>query len=441
MASEWTTLPVGEVAAVRSGYAFKSSDWTASGIPVVKIANVKDGRLEMAGCSFVDEEVARAAGDYRLSDGDILIAMTGYVGDVARVRYTDLPCVLNQRVGKFTVLNSKWLDANYLFQFLASADTRQTIAGLGYGSAQPNVSPSLIHKVEIPLPPLPEQKRIAHVLGTLDDKIELNRRMNATLEAMSRAIFKSWFVDFDPVRQKAAGKQPVGMDAETAALFPDSFEDSELGEVPTGWEHREASDLYEITIGKTPPRKEKQWFSLSPDDVPWMSIKDLGAAGVFIGEVSEYLTAEAVESFRVKRIPEGTVVLSFKLTVGRVSITEREMLSNEAIAHFLDKKQSLLSSEFLFCYLKQFDFDRLGSTSSIATAVNSKTIRAMPLLLPSQSIVGAFGSRVRDNFKKIRLIQQQSRTLAALRDTLLPKLLSGEIRVPEAEEAVEEAVG
>ena len=85
-------------------------------------------------------------------------------------------------------------------------------------------------------PPLPEQKRIAHVLGTLDDKIELNRRMNATLEAMSRAIFKSWFVDFDPVRQKAAGKQPVGMDAETAALFPDSFEDSELGEVPTGWE-------------------------------------------------------------------------------------------------------------------------------------------------------------------------------------------------------------
>ena len=91
---------------------------------------------------------------------------------------------------------------------------------------------------EIPSPPLPEQKRIAHVLGTLDDKIELNRRMNATLEAMSRAIFKSWFVDFDPVRQKAAGKQPVGMDAETAALFPDSFEDSELGEVPTGWEVR-----------------------------------------------------------------------------------------------------------------------------------------------------------------------------------------------------------
>lgn len=133
-----------------------------------------------------------------------VVAMTGYIGDVARVRVYDLPLVVNQRVGKFTITDEDRLDPDYLFTFLRWDQTRQHIEGLGYGSAQPNVSPKLIHQIAIPLPPLHEQKRIAHILGTLDDKIELNRRMNATLEAMARALFQSWFIDFDPVRRNAA---------------------------------------------------------------------------------------------------------------------------------------------------------------------------------------------------------------------------------------------
>ncbi len=169
MSTERDTIALGDVAFVRSGYAFKSSAWTTEGIPVVKISNVKNGRLEMASCSYVPEELAREAGDFNLNTGDILIAMTGYVGDVARVLETDLPVVLNQRVGKFIVKNKSKLDEDFFFQFLSWSETRRTIESLGYGSAQPNVSPSLIHSVEMPLPPIAEQRSIASVLGALDE--------------------------------------------------------------------------------------------------------------------------------------------------------------------------------------------------------------------------------------------------------------------------------
>ncbi|MCS5693630.1 restriction endonuclease subunit S, partial [Cyanobium sp. FGCU-6] len=266
MAGEWKTVKLGEVATVRSGYAFKSSKWREAGIPVVKIANVKSGRLEMAGCSFVSESTAAESGEFLLSNGDILIAMTGYIGDVARVRKTDLPCVLNQRVGKFSVRDKERLDADFLYSFLAWAETRQTIEALGYGSAQPNVSPSLIHKVEIPLPPLAEQKAIAAVLGALDDKIEMNRRLNATLEAMARALFQSWFVDFDPVRAKLDGREPVGMDPDTAALFPEHFAHGEHAMLPVGWRIAAIEEVCAInawTLGKNDELETLEYVEIS----------------------------------------------------------------------------------------------------------------------------------------------------------------------------------
>ncbi len=239
-AGGWREAALGEVAQVRSGFAFKSKDWTDSGIPVVKIANVKDGNLAMDGCAFVSTQVADSADQFNLNEGDILIALTGYIGEVAMVRSRDLPAVLNQRVGVFSICDTSMLDRGYLFQLLRNPTVREHIEGLGYGSAQPNISPTLIHSVEIPLPPLPEQRAIAHVLGTLDDKIDLNRRMNETLEEMARALFKSWFVDFDPVRAKMEGRwrwgeSLPGLPAEYYDLFPDRLVDSELGEIPEGW--------------------------------------------------------------------------------------------------------------------------------------------------------------------------------------------------------------
>jgi Type I restriction modification DNA specificity domain. len=168
-----------------------------------------------------------------------------------------------------------------------------------------------------------------------------------------------------------------------------------------------------------------------------MSIKDLGNSGVYISEVSEYLTAEAVERFRVRRIPANTVVLSFKLTVGRVAITDSEMLSNEAIAHFIPKEGNKVSAPYLYCYLKQFDYGSLGSTSSIATAVNSDSIRSIPILAPVETIGEAFDVFANKSFAQIRSKQRESHFLSQLRDTLLPKLISGEMRVPDVDKFME----
>jgi type I restriction enzyme S subunit len=317
-------------------------------------------------------------------------------------------------------------DSRYIHYVLQSTDFGEVITG----SAQPQITTGHLNTKIVTITRDPaEQRAIAAVLGALDDKIELNRRMNATLEAMARALFQSWFVDFDPVRAKQEGRKPAGMDDATAALFPDSFWESELGEIPEGWEVKTADEVSTVGIGKTPPRMEQHWFSGNPSDVPWMSIRDLGFAGVFISHTSEFLTAEAVERFRVKRIPDNTVVLSFKLTMGRVAITDGEMLSNEAIAHFRLNPETTFGSAYLYCYLKGFGYNQLGSTSSIATAINSDMVRGIRVLVPPKGIAEAFERTIKPLFTQMKNRQKQSRTLATLRDTLLPKLLSGELSV------------
>ncbi|WP_196758480.1 restriction endonuclease subunit S, partial [Moraxella catarrhalis] len=265
--------------------------------------------------------------------------------------------------------------------------------------------------------------------------------------------FKSWFVDFDPVRAKAqalsegksereanlsamaviSGKTIEDLSQteyqelwEIADAFPSEFGDEGL---PIGWKFNQADNLFEVGIGKTPPRKETEWFSDNANDMEWISIKDMGNQGMFITESGEYLKAEAVDKFNIKKIPKNTVILSFKLTVGRVSITTKETTTNEAIAHFKIPSPSKLSSEFLYCYLKNFDFNNLGSTSSIATAVNSKMIKEMEILEPSDLVVKHFNEYIEGIFNKLRENIIQNNNLAKIRDELLPKLLSGEIEV------------
>ena len=331
------------------------------------------------------------------------------------------------------VTDFKGNDPLFAFYFLKALDFDR----FNSGSAQPSLNRNFIYPIPIRVPKPAEQKAIAAVLGALDDKIELNRRMNATLEAMARALFQSWFVDFDPVRAKLDGRPPAALDPATAVLFPDSFQDSALEHIPKGWEVKTADEVSTVGIGKTPPRMEQHWFSENPADVPWMSIRDLGIAGVFISHTAEFLTTEAVEKFRVKRIPDNTVVLSFKLTMGRVAITDGEMLSNEAIAHFRLNPDTTFGSAYLYCYLKGFGYDQLGSTSSIATAINSDMVRGMRVLVPPKGIAEAFERTVKPLFTQMKNIQKQSRTLATLRDTLLPKLLSGELSVAGIESRLE----
>lgn len=263
------------------------------------------------------------------------------------------------------------------------------------GSTFPNVSRDQLTELEILIPPPPEQKAIAAVLSSLDDKIDLLNSQNQTLEAMAATLFRQWFVE----------------------------------EAQEDWKVGPLKQYVDIGIGRTPPRQEHQWFSENPTDVKWISIKDLGNDGAYIFNTAEYLTRDAVEQFNVPVIPVNTVVLSFKMTVGRVAITTEAMLSNEAISHFKFRPDTPFSVEYIFLHLKNYQYELLGSTSSIVTAINSAMIKDMTITIPDKALMRRFDEVASELFKKIRSNQLQISTLESLRDNLLPKLMSGEVRM------------
>ena len=238
-----------------------------------------------------------------------------------------------------------------------------------------------------------QQKKISKILFDIDKKIELNIQTNDNLLELINNLYKESFSNIE--------------------------------------EYKQADEIANITIGKTPPRSNRECFTYNEDDIKWLSISDLGKCGIYAWNTSEKLTENAVNKYNVKVIPENTIVLSFKLTIGRIAITANKMATNEAIAHF-----NLLDNDmiyYLYFYLKNFDYSKLGNTSSIATAVNSKIIKAMPIGIPNKHSVLEFNNTVRPLFEKIKLNEEQNMTLTQLSDNLLPKLMNGEIDLDKIE--------
>jgi len=263
------------------------------------------------------------------------------------------------------------------------------------------------------LPPPDEQRAIAHILGTLDDKIELNRRMSETLEAMARALFKSWFVDFDPVRTKAEGRDP-GLPQPLADLFPARLVDSELGEIPEGWEVGTVSDFAHVSSGKRP-------------EVRFPEPSDEAAVPLWGGNGPMAFVPEAI-------FDEPILLTGRVGTLGSVfRITTRCWPSDNTLV-LRTKQQSAF--EYLFLQLRQIDFDSLnrGSTQPLLTQTD---LKAQPLLLPEPEVLARFTVFVGRLYKRIDESEGESHTLAALRDALLPKLISGELRVKDAETFIE----
>lgn len=338
-----------------------------------------------------------------LPKGSILFSSRAPIGYIA---IAENQICTNQGF-KSIIPNSSIINNMFLYYLLVN--NKAYIESLGSGTTFKEVSGSVMKNVTLKIPSLFTQQRIASILSSLDSKIELNRRINDNLEQQAQALFKSWFVDFEPFKD---GK----------------FVDSELGMIPEGWRVCKASDLFDINIGKTPPRKEQEWFSAEKNqDVTWVSISDMGNNGMFISDSSEYLTKEAISKFNVIIVPKNTILLSFKLTIGRVAICNSELTTNEAIARFCLPNDSF--REYLYLALKDYDYTKLGSTSSIATAVNSKIIKNMLMLSPGSKVIQKFSSLVNPLFETIKLHQEEICNLSLERDTLLPKLMSGELKI------------
>jgi type I restriction enzyme S subunit len=270
-----------------------------------------------------------------------------------------------------------------------------------------------------------QRERVVEILGALDDKIELNRKMNATLEQMARALFQSWFVDFDPVHAKAAGRQPIGMDKATADLFPHLFVDSELGKIPKGWETSSIGAKLKTILGGTPSRAKTEYWE--DGKIAWINS---GKTNDFrIIEPSELITKDALQNSATKLLPSRTTVLAITgATLGQVSIAEIECCANQSVIAILASEQ--FPTEFIYPWIKENIGVLIASqTGGAQQHINKGNVDELLLLCPDYRIVNAYQLRAKPIFDKIALNCFQSQNLAELRDTLLPKLLSGELSV------------
>lgn len=275
------------------------------------------------------------------------------------------------------------------------------------GSAQKKLLLSTMRTFQIEIEENREkQEKIANTLSAYDDLIENNQKQIKLLEEAAQRLYKEWFVDL---------------------RFPGHENTKIVDGVPEGWEKNCAEKFFEITIGKTPPRTEKRCFTTGENGIPWVSIADMGNSGMFVLNTAENLTDDAIKQYNVKVIPKNTVLLSFKLTVGRVAIASTDICTNEAIAHFKGRREC--EREYTYCYLKNFHYDELGSTSSISKAVNSKIIKAMPFIMPSEKLLKEYSSKTKDIFDLIICKQKMDNNLKIARDRILHKLMSGEVEV------------
>lgn len=392
MKSEWQTKKIGEVVDIRRGSSPRPIHkfLATEGMPWVKIADATSdtSRYIWKTNEFIIEDGMTKS--VKVAPETLIVSNSATPGLPKIMKIT--ACVHD---GWLVFSNYRGITRDFLYyKFI---DIRRTLVNQANGSVFQNLKTDIVKDFDIDIPCIETQKKIVGILSQIDEKIELNNAINNNLLEQVLTLYRNKFVD------TANNERAICR----------------------------ADEYFDISIGKTPPRKEPQWFSTNPQDVTWVSISDMGTCGLYISSSSEQLTKEAVERHNVKLVPDNTVLLSFKLTVGRIAITNGEMTTNEAIAHFKTDKKEI--NEYLYCYLKCFNYQTMGSTSSIATAVNSKIIKGMPFVVPTNDELEEFHGFAAPMFAKIKTNQIETDNLTALRDTLLPKLMSGELDVSDIE--------
>ncbi len=387
------------------------SDWVAGGVPTISANNVNDGRLvDKETIRYVTQDVYRRwMRNHDVRRGDCLLVSEGATLGQCMYWDEDQPIVLGQRLFCLRA-NPEVLYPRYLYCYMTSYSFQSEVVARSTGTSVPGLRQTEVLKLQLRLPPIEEQRIIGDLLYSLNKKIELNRRISDTLDAMSRALFKSWFVDFDPVCAKMEGRDP-GLPMPLADLFPDSFEDSELGEIPKGWEVKTLGDLLELAYGKALKAEDRRDGNIpvygSNGQVGWHDERLVAGPGIVVGRKGNPGIATWVPT---DFFPIDTTF-------------------------YVVPKLGCRSLEFLFHVLRTHDLASLGADSAVPglnrnlAYMSSQVLPPAPLLAHFERHTSAFSQRVNHANDEIR-------TLVALRDTLLPKLISGELRVKVAEKFI-----
>ncbi len=413
-------------------YRGKTPCKTDFGIPLITAKVVKSGRIETPD-EFIAEENYEAWMTRGYPEiGDVVMTTEAPLGEVAQIKF--LPVALAQRI---VTLRGKpdLLDSRYLLYLMQSQEMQAKLVGRSSGTTVIGIKQSELRKIEVALPPISEQRAIARILGTLDDKIELNRKQNETLEAMARTMFKAWFVDFEPVRAKLEGRwlrgrSLPGLPAHLYDLFPNRLVESELGDIPEGWAIGSFSDAVEIIGGGTPKTSVCEYWD---GDIPWFSVVDTPpSSDVFVVQTEKSITQAGLIGSSARLITKGTTIISARGTVGNLAIAGCDMTFNQSC--YALRGKSSLGCYFVFLSAQRM-VDQLKAMAhgSVFSTITRQTFESVRAVLPPEDVHQQFERSAAGLFDAIFGNVSDSRTLAQLRDTLLPKLISRELRVSGAE--------
>jgi type I restriction enzyme S subunit len=433
MAGEWETVALDSLVEPNRGISYgivQPGAPVADGVPIVRVSDVRDGRVAVSAPLRVAPAIEAAYARTRLSGGELLLTLVGTVGEAAVV-----PAALagwNTARAVAVIPVRKDVGAYWVQLALRAPGVRAIIDSRLNTTVQATLNLGDVAQLPIVLPPIREREAIAHILGALDDKIELNRRLSETLEAMARTLFKSWFVDFDPVRARAEGRDP-GLPQPLADLFPDSFEDSELGDIPKGW-----------TVGRFGEVVVQLRDQENPLSSPEALYHHFSLPAFDEGQSPKAEYGESIKSQK-SRVPAGVVLLS-KLNpeIERVWIvdvrpTERAVCSTEFLVL---RARCPFTRSFVYCLARSPLFRQqieglVTGTSKSHQRAQVDSILNLAIVVPPSPIVAAFDRSADSLLARTRECRRESHTLTALRDTLLPKLISGELRVQDTDRIVE----
>lgn len=412
---EWKEVRLGDVCEIKHGFAYKGkyfSDTPTCDILVTPGNFTLSGGFKLDKPKFYNGPVEK---DYILSKGDLIVTMTDLSKNIDTLGYSALvPEVKgltfhhNQRIGLVENIANN-VDKYFLYWIMRTPAYQSFIATHSSGTTVHHTSPKGIGNYIFKLPPLDDQRRIASILSSLDRKIELNNKINADLEEMAQAIFKNWFVDFEPFKD---GK----------------FVDSELGMIPEGWKVGRLDEIADVVGGSTPSKAKPEYYTQK--GIAWLTPKDLSnhpAVYTSRGEID--ITEEGYNSTSTKLMPKGTVLFTSRAPIGYISIAQNDICTNQGFKSLVPKKAGTC---FLYCFLKYVTPEiENKSTGSTFKEASGSLMKSLQVIIPEQNVFEEFEAIVSPLFARIESLEKENSRLSLLRDTLLPRLMSGEIEIPE----------
>jgi type I restriction enzyme, S subunit len=430
--AQWETLTLKMAGVSLIDCDHRTPSATDAGYPYVAIPQLKDGHITLDGVRRISEsDYADWTKKLAPQANDVIVVRRCNSGQSAYIP-PGLKCAIGQNLVVLRADGTRVLP-QYLRWLVRGSEWWSEVGKyINVGAVFDSLRCRDIPNFELPIPSLKEQQEISATLAALDDRITLLRETNATLEAIAHALFKSWFVDFEPVRAKMESRAPEGMDEATATLFPDGLEQSELGPVPNGWPLRTFRDTVNVIGGGTPKTSVDAYWG---GEIPWFSVVDApSTTDVFVVDTVKHITEAGLIGSSTKLLPLGTTIISARGTVGRLALTGRPMTMNQSCYGLRgvagDDFFTYFSTTRLVEQLKQH------AHGSVFDTITQETFSGVALSYPQREAILAFDETVRPLLDRVKENIIHAKTLSRLRDTLLPRLISGQIGFPETSEAL-----